>query len=68
MFASKETMEERAEINKAEWRKAKSVWKRFGVFLIALLMIVALFMAYLAGDVNGQINCISLRPERDATP
>lgn len=68
MFADKETAAKRAELAAIEWDKAKRVWRRFGAFLLALAILIAMGFAYLAGDLNGRLDCLQTnRPER-STP
>lgn len=71
MFADKATAEARAEIAAAEWRKAKAVWRRFAVVLLAILLGLALFVTWLAGDLHGRRDCTcsnSARPAPRSTP
>lgn len=65
MFANREEMERRSEVNAEEWRKAKAVWRRFGVIFLAIAIAFLMALAYAAGDLNDHLACInSARPER----
>ena len=57
-------MERRAEKAAEEWRKAKATWRGFARVIVGFLVIIALFLAWAGGYVQGAADCIAPPPNR----
>lgn len=68
MFASREVAEERQMKAAENWRKAKGQLRVYGFGCLVVLLIAALFMAYLAGYVASAVRKECLSPTHVSTP